>query len=147
VDDTTRASKATGGEPPGIAPGAEADRAPYPEPAVGTAAARRVVEVLRAAFATSDEQALAAVLHPEARWGDSCGSRSQVLDWYRALHRQGVRVAVRSATVSGDAIVLGLAVTQSGASERLAALPLVYQAFTVTDGLITEIREAEPTEP
>ncbi len=114
-------------------------------------AARRISEQLRTAFNTSDDQTLADVLHPDVRWGGGpagCHSRAHVLEWYQLLRAQGVRATVEEMTVHGDTIILGLAVTHAGQTERPAdPADLLYQAFTVADDAVVEIRDADQHRP
>jgi hypothetical protein len=122
----------------------EPDEQPPPVPAPATPATRTVAAALRAAFDTADEQALAALLHPDVRWGGGpagCHSRAQVLEWYQVLHARGVHATVRETTIVGDTVILGLAVSQSGRPPANGG-DLFYQAFTVADGAVVEIRDA-----
>ncbi|MBL7490798.1 ankyrin repeat domain-containing protein [Frankia sp. AgB1.9] len=116
-----------------------------------TPAARRISEQLRTAFDTSDNQALADVLHPDVRWGGGptgCHSRAHVLEWYQLLRAQGVSATVETMTIHGDTITLGLAVTHAGQTERPAdPANLFYQAFTVADDAVVEIRDANEHHP
>jgi hypothetical protein len=122
---------------------------PRPSPAPATPATRRVAEALHAAFDTADEQALAALLHPDVRWGGGpagCHSRAQVLEWYQGLRARGVHATVRETTIAGDTVILGLAVGLSGRAPAKGA-DLFYQAFTVDDdGSVVEIRGANRPE-
>jgi ankyrin repeat protein len=115
-----------------------------PSAATATDAARLVAERLRAAFDTADGDLLAAVLHPDVRWGSGpagCHNRAHVVEWYQVLRTQGVRATVRETAVDGDTVVLGLAITQPGHDDRTDQPDLIYQAFRVADRVVVEIRD------
>jgi ankyrin repeat protein len=96
-----------------------------------------VVEQLRAAFDNSDLELLSSLLDDDVRWGGGpagCHNRIQVIDWYQALHNQGVHGRVIEAIVEGDAVVLGLVMSRAGGSGATH-----YQVFKVRDGRVVEI--------
>jgi hypothetical protein len=95
---------------------------------------------LDTAFRDRDLDLLGSLLHPEARWTGLCEDRAQVLDWYRALLAEGTAATVRSVEVDRDAVVLGLAVTGYAEGARPAPPQRAYQAFTVSDAQVVEIR-------
>lgn len=94
---------------------------------------------LRAAVESTDLDGFAALLHPKARWG-SCSNRNQALDWYRARHAAGVRLAVRDITIHGDVLVVDLTVHDPGGTPWPASPESVCQVFRISDGMVAEIR-------
>jgi ankyrin repeat protein len=100
-----------------------------------------VAERLRTAYEEADEQELAAVLHPDVRWGGGpagCWNRDHVLEWYRVLARQGVRARVEDVTLSDGAVVLTLAVVRP---DHPQAVQHVRQRLVIEHGLVTRIEE------
>jgi hypothetical protein len=128
---------------PGPASGQQPGQDDDPDDAPGLAGDGVMAEVARhlaTAFRDRDLDLLGSLLHPRARWTGLCEDRAQVLDWYRALLAEGTAATVRSAEVDRDAVVLGLAVTGRAEGARPAPPQQVYQAFTVSDAQIAEIR-------
>jgi hypothetical protein len=70
-----------------------------------------IADHLRAALESADPAAFAALLHPDARWGESCRNRDEVLAWYQGLLDQGVRFTVRDISPDGDRLCLTIDVT------------------------------------
>lgn len=102
-----------------------------PEPAD----VERVAMLLRAAYETGDLDVMAALLHPQVRWGwgpGGCHTREQVLERFRVLRDRGVRVEARGMEVRGDSIVLTLGDSPPGAG--------LHQVFRIAEGAIVEIR-------
>lgn len=95
---------------------------------------------VRAAIDGHDEAAMAALLHPDARWGapgdpaPTCQNRAQVLAWYRRGWDAGVRATVTEVTVEGDKLLVGLRVTGNPAGADR------WQVLTLADGLVVDIR-------
>lgn len=97
-----------------------------------------IADRVRAALSAADPAALAALLHPDAHWGESCRNRDEVLAWYRGLLDQGVRFTVRAVRADGD--VLRLTVDVTGPDGSWTAHPVVR-----LDGdLVIDIRPEEP---
>jgi len=106
----------------------------------------RVARLLTEALETADAERFGSLLHPDVRWGGGpagCHSRAQVVEWYQVLHAKGLRTRVIESAVRGYQVVLGLQVHRPAAVSRPAPPPLVYQGFTVVDGLVVEIRGYE----
>ena len=122
------------GQPPG-----QDDQGEAPGPP-GDGVMAEIARHLETAFRDRDLDLLGSLLHPRARWTGLCEDRGQVLDWYRALLAEGTAATVRSVEVDRDAVVLGLAVTGRAVGARPAPPQQVYQAFTVEDAQIVEIR-------
>ena len=131
----------------GIAPGEPDDQQPVvqgedPDEAhgpLGTGVMAEIAWHLDTAYGDSDLDLLGSLLHPEARWTGLCTSRTQVLDWYRALQAEGTTATVRSVQVDRDAVVLGLTVSRRAQGARPAPAQQLYQVFTVDAGQIVEI--------
>ena len=151
----SRAGVWVGGKPPneevagllgryGIAPddqsGPEPDDEDVGSPSLGSGVMADVARHLETAYRDLDLDLLGSLLHPLAHWTGVCSDRAQVLDWYRGLLADGVRSTVESVEVDGDAVVLGLSVGRQAEGARPAAPERLYQAFTVEDAQITEIR-------
>ena len=133
----------TPGPASGQQPGQDGDLDDDQDDARGLAGDGVMAEIARhleTAFRDRDLDLLGSLLHPRARWTGLCEDRAQVLDWYRALLAGGTAATVRSVEVDRDAVVLGLAVT--GRAEGAAPAPpqRAYQAFTVSDAQVVEIR-------
>ncbi|HYS38644.1 MAG TPA: nuclear transport factor 2 family protein, partial [Pseudonocardiaceae bacterium] len=107
---------------------ADEEPEPEPHPTADPQEMAELAERLRAAMDAGDLEQFGGLLHADARWA-GCTNRGQVLDWYRALYDAGVRAEVRDVLVSGDVIVLELAVG-GGA---------FYQLFRARDGVIVDI--------
>jgi ankyrin repeat protein len=144
-----------GGKPPseevadlllgyGIAPDDEDDPEAHDEdvgsPSLGVGVMADVARHLETAFRDLDFDLLGSLLHPEVHWTAVCSNRAQVLDWYRSLLADGMRSTVESVEVAGDAVVLGLSVARQAEGARPASPEHVYQAFTVEDAQIVDIR-------
>jgi hypothetical protein len=89
---------------------------------------------VRAALSAADPAQFAALLHPDARWGDSCRSRSDVLAWYQGLLDQGIRFTVRSIQPDGDLLHVTLDVTGP------AGAWTAHQAVRVRGDQVVEIQ-------
>jgi ankyrin repeat protein len=143
VADLLRRHGITPGPESGQRPGQDDDQGDDPAAAPGPPGDSVMAEIARhleTAFRDRDLDLLGSLLHPQARWTGLCEDRAQVLDWYRALLAEGTVATVRSAEVDRDAVVLGLAVTGRAEGARPAPPQQVYQAFTVDDAQIVEIR-------
>jgi ketosteroid isomerase-like protein len=96
---------------------------------------------VRQALETADLEAYADLLDPGVRWGPpgdpapACQSRRQVLEWYQRGRDAGTRARVTETRVSGDKILVGLAVTGTGTSGETGR----WQVLTVRGGRITDI--------
>ena len=73
-------------------------------------------------------------------WSGLCTTRVQVLDWYRALHAEGMLATVRTVEVDGDAVILGLEVARPAEGARPVHPQKLHQVFTVEDAQVVEIR-------
>jgi hypothetical protein len=103
---------------------------------------REIAEQLTEAYHSVDMELLASLLDPAVQWGssgpDGCHTREQVLAWYAAA-ADGIRVSVTSAEVTGDTIVLTVALTRPADDTRPLPPQPVRQAFKVSGGAITQI--------
>ena len=100
------------------------------------------------AWASADLDAIRDLLAANATWGapeqavPSCRNRSHVLKWYEAATGAGERATIYESTAYANAIVIGLNV--SGISHAEGDESQVrWQALSVRDGLISEIRGYE----
>jgi ankyrin repeat protein len=107
---------------------------------IGTGVMAEIARHLEAASRELDLDLLASLLHPDVRWTGLCTDRGQVLDWYRAVLAEGTTAEVRSVEVDRDAVLIGLDVTRHAEGARPAPAQRLYQAFTVRDAQIVEIR-------
>lgn len=107
--------------------------------AVGTGVMADIARHLEAAYRDLDLELLGSLLHPQVRWTGVCGNRAQVLDWYRSLLADGLRPAVESVEVDGDAVVLGLSLARPADGARPAPPDHLYQVFTVEDAQVIEM--------
>src|SRR5260370_5502579 len=123
------------------------DDEPEPQPddqtevpgTVGAGVMADIARHLEAAYRDLDLELLGSLLHPQVQWSGVCGNRAQVLDWYRSLLAEGLRPAVESVQVDGDAVVLGLSVARQADGARPAPPDHLCQVFTVEDAQVTEI--------
>jgi ankyrin repeat protein len=103
---------------------------------------REIAEQLTEAYHSLDMELLASLLDPAVQWGssgpDGCHTREQVLAWYAAA-AHGTRASVTSAEVTGDTIVLTVALTSPADDTRPLPPQHVRQAFKVSGGAITQI--------
>jgi hypothetical protein len=101
----------------------------------------RLAGQVREALEAADLEAYADLLDPAVRWGPPgdpappCQSRRQVLDWYQRGRDAGTRARVTETRVSGDKILVGLAVTGAGTSGETGR----WQVLTVRGGRVAEI--------
>jgi ankyrin repeat protein len=107
---------------------ADEEPEPEPHPTADPQEMAELAERLRTAMDAGDLEQFGGLLHADARWA-GCTNRGQVLDWYRALDDAGVRAEVRDVLVSGDVIVLELAVGGG----------VFCQVFRARDGEIVDI--------
>ena len=103
---------------------------------------REIAEQLTGAYHSLDMELLASLLDPAVQWGssgpDGCHTREQALAWYAAA-AHSVRASVTSAELTGDTIVLTVALTSPADGTRPLPPQHVRQAFTVSGGAITQI--------
>ncbi|MFD1077377.1 nuclear transport factor 2 family protein [Longispora fulva] len=107
--------------------------------------ASQVAAQLKTVFAGDDLDLMATLLAPDVRWGDdedtdtTCHDRAAVLDFYRALHARGVTARVAETVTGPDVVVARLDIDWPGpeADERPRN---EYQVFSLTGGLVTDIR-------
>jgi ketosteroid isomerase-like protein len=103
-----------------------------------------LVERVRAAMESADLDAMRDLLAPDARWGapgdplPPCQNREQVLSWYQMGRDAGVRARVADAFISGDSIIVGLAVAGRGGREDDSD-DVRWQVLTVRAGRIAAI--------
>jgi hypothetical protein len=124
---------------PDESPGPEhADEADAPGP-IGTGVMAEIARHLETACRDLDLDLFASLLHPQVHWA-MCGTRDEVLDWYRGLIAAGTTATVHGVEVDGDSVML--AVTMTGAAEGARPGPpeLVYQVFTVAGAEIVQVR-------
>jgi ankyrin repeat protein len=107
---------------------------------LGTGVMAEIARQLETASRDLDLDLLGSLLHAQVRWTGLCHDRAQVLDWYRAALAEGIEASVRSVEVDRDAVLLGLTVTRPARGARPAPGESLYQAFTVRDAQIVEIR-------
>jgi ankyrin repeat protein len=128
----------------GVTPDGEPEPGPGdedgPRPSLGTGVMADIARHLEAAYHDLDLELLGSLLHPQVRWTGVCNDSAQVLDWYRSLQADGVRTAVDSVEVDGDAVVLGLSVARQAEGARPAPPEHLYQVFTVDDAQVTDVR-------
>jgi ankyrin repeat protein len=136
VMDVLRGYGITPDEPPG--PGPDDDEADAPG-SIGTGVMADIARHLEVACRDLDLEVLASLLHPQVRWA-MCGSRDEVLDWYRGLITAGTTATVHSVEVDGDSVVLGITAAWGAEGARPAPPERVYQVFTVAGAEIVQIR-------
>jgi len=95
---------------------------------------------LEAAYGDGDLDLLGSLLHPDVHWTGACHNSTEVIAWYRRLLADGTTCTVESVEVDGDAVLLGLSVSLSAEDARPAPPQHLYQAFTVDDAQIVDIR-------
>jgi ankyrin repeat protein len=135
VMEVLRSYGITPGEPPEAERGDDAD---VPGP-LGTGVMADIARHLEAACRDTDLELLASLLHPQVRWA-TCGTRDEVLGWYRRLAAAGTTASVQSVEVDGDSVVLGLSAAWAAEGARPGPPELVYQVFTVAGAEIVQIR-------
>lgn len=134
----------------GVQPGSEpgpGETGQHPQPGSGPAGPpapglmREIAEQLTEAYHSRDRELLASLLDPAVQWGsgpDGCHTREQVLAWYAAA-AHGTRASVTSAEVTGDTIVLTVALTRPADGTPPGPPQHVRQAFKVSGGAIIRI--------
>jgi hypothetical protein len=127
----------------GITPGESPERerddeADVPGP-IGTGVMADIARHLETACRDLDLELFASLLHPQVRWA-TCGTRDEVLDWYRRLVAAGTTATVHSVEVDGDSVVLGITVAWGAEGMRPGPPERVYQVFTVAGAEIVQIR-------
>ncbi|HTW06402.1 MAG TPA: ankyrin repeat domain-containing protein [Acidimicrobiales bacterium] len=118
---------------------APADQAEAPGPTCGGVMSEVALH-LEAAFRGSDLELLGSLLHPEVSWTGLCRNKADVLDWYRGFQAEGTLATVESVEVDRDAVILRLSVPRTAEGARPASPEEVWQAFTVVDAQVVDIR-------
>jgi len=116
------------------------------------AAMERLAGRVRDALAAADLEAYRDLLAPGVTWGPpghdfSCRDREQVIAWYARARAAGARARVTETTVSGDHILVGLAVTgrdgaPSGGERRWQVLTVWGGRVAVIEGFETRAEAA-----
>lgn len=102
---------------------------------------------LKSAMENADLDGLFALLAPDVRWGppddpvSGCHNRDEVRAWYQAAFDGGVRATVNEVVATNDRLLVGLAVSTTGAP--VGPVAERWQVLTVRDGLIADIRGFE----
>jgi hypothetical protein len=73
------------------------------------------------------------------RWA-TCGTRKEVLDWYRQVLTAGTTATVHSVEVDGDSVILGITMAGEATGARPGPPERVYQVYTVAAAEIVQIR-------
>ena len=110
---------------------------PHP---IGTGTMAELARHLEVAYSDRDLDLLGSLLHPDVHWSGLCTNRGQVLDWYRALHAEGMLATVRTVEVDRDAVILGLEVSRPAEGARPVQPQKLHQVLTVEDAQVVEIR-------
>jgi ankyrin repeat protein len=120
-------------------PGQERDDEEDAPGAIGTGVMADIARHVETACRDLDVDLFASLLHPQVRWA-TCGTREEVLDWYRQVVADVTTATVHSVEVDGDSVILG--VTMTWAAEGMPPGPpeRVYQVFTVAGAEIVQIR-------
>jgi ankyrin repeat protein len=109
-------------------------------PSPGTGVMDDIARRLEAAYRGTDLELLGSLLHPDVRWSGQCNTKADVLAWYRRLLADGTRAAIESVEVDRDAVIMCISVAGQADGARPAPAERVFQAFTVDNGEIVEIR-------
>ena len=98
---------------------------------------------LRVALNARDMNVFRTLIAEDARWGDggadderTCHSRNEIIATYERLLAEGVRGTVTETTTGRRGVVCRMDIEWPEANRRG---PTIYQAFFVTDGLVTRI--------
>ncbi len=98
---------------------------------------------LRVVLNARDMTAFRALIAEGARWGDggpdderTCQNRNEIIATYKRLLADGVRGTVTETTTGPRGVVCRMDIEWPEAHRRG---PTIYQAFFVTDGLVTRI--------
>ncbi len=104
-----------------------------------------LAEQIRAALNARDMDAFRGLIAEGARWGEggpdddrTCHDRNEIIATYERLLATGVRGTVVDATCGRRGIACTLEVEWPAAAANRRG-PTIYQAFFVSDGLITRI--------
>jgi ankyrin repeat protein len=108
-------------------------------PPLGTGVMADIARQLETACRDLDLDLLAPLLHPQVRWA-TCGSREEVLDWYRQVLTAGTTASVHSVEVDGDSVILGITMAREATGARPGPAERVYQVYTVAGAEIVQIR-------
>jgi ankyrin repeat protein len=106
---------------------------------IGTGVMADIARHLKAACRDLDLELFASLLHPQVRWV-TCGTRDEVLDWYRQLVAAGTTATVHSVEVDGDSVILAMTMAWGADGARPGPQERVYQVFTVAGAEIVQIR-------
>ena len=104
---------------------------------------------IRAALQSADLDGYREFLDLDVTWGapddptSGCRNRDQVLSWYRRGRADGTRADVTEAGVYGDTIHVGLNVVRDRSPAGTGEPTERWQALTIEDGLVTDIRGFE----
>jgi hypothetical protein len=114
------------------------DEAHAPGP-IGTGVMADIAQHLETACRDLDLELLGSLLHPQVHWA-TCGTRDEVLDWYRRLVAAGTTATVHSVEVDGDSVILEITAAWAAEGARPGPPERVYQVFTVVSAEIVQIR-------
>jgi hypothetical protein len=114
------------------------DEAHAPGP-IGTGVMADIARHLETACRDLDLELFASLLHPQVHWA-TCGTRDEVLDWYRRIVATGIMATVHSVEVDGDSVILGITAAWGAEGARPGPPERIYQVFTVAGAEIVRIR-------
>jgi hypothetical protein len=104
-----------------------------------------VADQLRAALNARDMTAFRSLIAEGATWGDggpdderTCHNRNEIIATYKRLLANGVRGTVTETTTGPHGVACRMEVEWPDGSPNRRG-PTIYQAFSVTDGLVTRI--------
>ena len=104
-----------------------------------------MAEQIRVALNARDMTAFRSLIAEGARWGDggpdderTCHNRNEIIATYKRLLAQGVRGTVTETTTGPGGVVCTLEVEWPADAPNRRG-PTIYQAFMVSDGLVTRI--------
>jgi ketosteroid isomerase-like protein len=98
-----------------------------------------IAEQIRSAFAARELGVFGALLADDARWGDDCRSRRDVVATFERLLGDGVTGDVAETATGRGGVVCRLDVHWPAGSDSNRRAT-VFQAYFVRDGRIVEIR-------
>jgi SnoaL-like domain len=95
---------------------------------------------LRAAFNAKDMDTFRGLLAADARWGDTCRSRSEIIAHFTRLLNDRVRASIVETTTGTRGVACLVEVEWPDPENAGRDRQRFYQVYVVTEGYVTEIQ-------
>jgi SnoaL-like domain len=95
---------------------------------------------LRTAFNARDMDTFRGLLAEDARWGDTCTSRSEIIAHFKRLLNDGVRASIVETTMGPRGVACLVEVEWPDPENARRDRQRFYQVYLVTEGHVSEIQ-------